>query len=156
MKIIFLDIDGVLNSFKYDLERGEGDGDIDVTRLPLLKSLVDKTGARIVISSSWRKHWDKDEIERTPKGEEINLTFEKAGLSIYDKTPDDEVVDGRTAQIKLWLKEHREVSSFVIFDDAYFDWEDLDSCVVKTNPMIGRGLEEKHIKRAEEILLQQE
>lgn len=52
MKVIFLDIDGVLNSFIYDLERKEGETAIDHTRLPLLKRIVDETGAIIVLSSS--------------------------------------------------------------------------------------------------------
>ena len=154
MKTIFLDIDGVLNSLQYDLHRGEKDGIIDITRLPLLKSLVEKTGACIVLTSSWRRHWDKDETERSSQGEAINAAFEKAGLSIYDKTPDEAVINGRVLQIKAWLKEHPEVSSFVILDDEYFGWDDLDAHVVKTNMRIGRGLEEKHIQLAEEILLQ--
>ena len=37
MKIVFLDIDGVLNSQAYDRVRGLYDGVIDESRLPLLK-----------------------------------------------------------------------------------------------------------------------
>ncbi len=58
MKIIFLDIDGVLNSRQYDAERGTAEGNIDVSRLLLLKQLIDQTGAKIVLTSSWRRHWD--------------------------------------------------------------------------------------------------
>ena len=59
MKIIFLDIDGVLNSRIYDRKRNRDElTDIDETRLPLVKELVAATGAKIVLSSSWRVHWD--------------------------------------------------------------------------------------------------
>ena len=50
MGVIFLDIDGVLNSkqdrFSWDIET-----DIHFIRL---KRIVEKTGAQIVLSSSWR------------------------------------------------------------------------------------------------------
>ncbi len=152
MKIIFLDIDGVLNSLQYDLHRGERDGNIDVTRLPLIKSLVEQTGAVIVLTSTWRRHWSADETERDSVGEAINAAFEKAGLSIYGKTPDKAVADTRALQIKTWLAEHSEATDFVVFDDEFFGWEDIEPFVVKTNPRIGRGLEERHIRQALTIL----
>lgn len=61
MRIIFLDIDGVLNSREYMIRRSSGglfgasDGDaIDTAAVKLLNHVLDKTDARIVISSSWR------------------------------------------------------------------------------------------------------
>ena len=51
MKIIFLDIDGVLNSRVYDRKRNWNEQtDIDETRLPLIKEIVDATDAKIVLS----------------------------------------------------------------------------------------------------------
>ena len=76
-KIIFLDIDGVLNSVKYDRERTEKDGNIDETRMVLLKELVDGTNAEIVLSSSWRKHWSIDDSDCDNIGRELNSTFDK-------------------------------------------------------------------------------
>ena len=55
MKVIFLDIDGVLNSGAYDRRRNWNElTDIDESRLPLVKQIVDQTGAVIVLSSTWR------------------------------------------------------------------------------------------------------
>ena len=60
MKILFLDIDGVLNSRAYDRKRNWSElTNIDETRLPLVKKIIDKTGAKIVLISTWRRHWDK-------------------------------------------------------------------------------------------------
>ena len=60
MKVIFLDIDGVLNSRAYDRKRNWDElTNIDESRLPLVKNIVDETGARIVLSSTWKTHWDK-------------------------------------------------------------------------------------------------
>jgi len=87
LKIIFLDIDGVLNSLKYDRNRTVKQGNIDETRLPLLKKLVDETGALIVLSSSWRKHWEMDRDKCDDIGREIISTFAKYDLFIYDIIP---------------------------------------------------------------------
>ena len=52
MKVIFLDIDGVLNNqtllYHYGLDYIDGD------MVELLKHVVSATGAEIVLSSSWR------------------------------------------------------------------------------------------------------
>lgn len=47
MKIIFLDIDGVLN---YENSKSK----VEEEKVKLLKEIVDKTGAEIVLSSDWR------------------------------------------------------------------------------------------------------
>ena len=61
MKVIFLDIDGVLNTSQTFIEidnefikTGKRRIEIDLDRVELLKEIVDATGAVIVLSSSWR------------------------------------------------------------------------------------------------------
>ena len=151
MKIIFLDIDGVLNSSAYDRQRRTGDGNIDRTRLALVKELVDKTGAVIVLSSSWRDHWEKDADKCDETGKEIISDFASAGLEIYDKTPKVGYLE-RSEEIRMWLKENPDVQSFVIIDDHGYGWGDLSDNFVQTNYRIGMGLEQEHILRAIDIL----
>lgn len=62
-KIIFLDIDGVLNSMELfdkleerDMEPFMGI-DVDEDNLEQLRYIVERTGAQIVLSSSWRHAW---------------------------------------------------------------------------------------------------
>ncbi len=87
MKVIFLDIDGVLNSIKFDrLRMRDGRSDfIDESRLPLLKQIVDSTGAVIVLSTTWRVHWEKDENLCDNFGKYMVDTFAKYGLTILIK-----------------------------------------------------------------------
>lgn len=152
MKIIFLDIDGVLNSVQYDRLRTREQGNVDETRLPLLKDIVDETNALIVLSSSWRKHWEKDSQLCDNIGKDLNSVFAKYHLSIYDKTPCLASND-RAEEICMWLSMHSETTAFVILDDIAFGWgDDLQEHLVKTNCRIGRGLEEQHVKRAIELL----
>lgn len=152
MKVIFLDIDGVLNSYVYDRERTENDGNIDKTRLLLLKRLVDDTGAKIVLSSSWRIHWDKCFDKCDDIGKEINSVFSSVGLEIYDKTLKDGYHE-RYDEIRTWLNEKPDVERFVIFDDNGYGWGDLSDNFIQTNYRIGRGLEQRHIEKAYEILI---
>ena len=151
MNTIFLDIDGVLNSLSYDQQRTLEQGNIDETRLPLLKQIVDETQALIVLSSSWRKHWESNPAMCDNIGKEIIALFAKYQLQIYDKTP--RLPDGdRSAEIDLWLAQHGDVNAYVILDDISFGWGDLASHLVKTNYRIGRGLEVKHVQKAINIL----
>lgn len=154
MKVIFLDIDGVLNSRIYDRKRDwNAQTDVDETRLPLLKKIVQETGAKIVLSSTWREHWDKDCGKCDADGVYINASLFKHGLEIFDKTPDLGRGADRPEEIRTWLNSAREpVESFVILDDCRYDWGGLSDGFVKTNPHLGLGLEEEHVEKAVEIL----
>lgn len=152
MKIIFLDIDGVLNSVRYDRIRTINQGNIDETRMPMLKKLVEKTGALIVLSSSWRKHWEKDVDKCDDVGRELINTFSKYDLLIYDKTVCT-VNNDRAEEIRVWLANNDSIEAFVIIDDIAFGWgSDLQDHLIKTNSRIGFGLEEKHIQMAVQLL----
>ena len=153
MRIVFLDIDGVLNSKRYDLEKTPEQGNIDETRLALLKRLADQTGASLVLISSWRKHWDQNEALCDDVGRELNDTFRRHGLSIMDKTPDVDPRD-RPAEVRRWLDEHRgEVAQYVILDDIPWGWGELEDRHVRTDYLVGRGLGERHVREACEILM---
>lgn len=131
MKIIFLDIDGVLNSEKYlRLFGGYGVG-IDDSRLEFIKEIVDATGALIVLSTSWREHWDNDDVGCDNIGKEINKIFSSKGLKIYDKTPS--LNCRREVEIEQWLFEHPETENFVVIDDMFLESEKIKGHFVKTN-----------------------
>lgn len=154
MKILFLDIDGVLNSREYDRKRNWNEQtDIDETRLPLVKEIIDKTGAKIVLISTWRSHWDRDESLCDEDGMYINRLFSKYGLAIYDKTQDLGLLSKRKDEVKTWLAEHKsDIESFVILDDYRFGWDDLSDVYIHTNPNYGLGLEDEHVEKAITLL----
>ncbi|MDE6373346.1 MAG: hypothetical protein K2L72_02510 [Clostridia bacterium] len=154
MKVIFLDIDGVLNSRAYDKRRDwNKQTDVDETRLPLVKSIVDQTGAKIVLSSTWRDYWEKDPRLCRDDGVYLNQIFAKYGLEIFDKTPNMGLCAERRDEVKSWLDEAGEVvERFVVIDDYGFGWKELAEYFVKTNPNFGLGLEEEHVIKAVGIL----
>lgn len=154
MKIIFLDIDGVLNSEMYKACSSENcvDGYIDLSRVKLLADIVNATDAKIVLISSLRIDWDKSPEFCGEDGKYINKCFAKYGLSIMDKTPYISFFTARRKEIISWLSVYQnEVESFVIIDDMQDGWESLSSRVVNTNPY-EYGLEEVHAKKAIELL----
>lgn len=151
MKLIFLDFDAVLNSYQYDKQRGCNDGNIDETRMPILFRIVAQTGAEIVLSTSWRKHWSPNPDENDPVGREIDALFQKYGMNIFDKTPVSKNND-RAEEIRAYLAKCPYVQNFVILDDIRFGWGDLQSHVINTSYRIGRGLEERHLEAAVELL----
>ena len=150
MKVIFLDIDGVLNSAVYDRTKHWEDCNIDQTRLPILRSIIDRTGTEVVLSSSWRIHLDDDCQPCTPTGEGMMRIFRDGGIRIIGKTPNGEK---RAAEIRAWLEAHPDTEAFVILDDIFFGGGELQENLVRTNYHIGRGLEQSHADKAVGILM---
>lgn len=141
MKVIFLDIDGVLSGLDFQLTAKQEPPLIDVSRLAILKEIIHQSGAHIVLSSSWKKAWVKDSG--------FDLVFQKAGIHIYDTTP---VLGLKRIEIAAWLSDHPDVDAFVILDDAQGGWGDLLPHVIVTDPIQEKGLEEKHIPMVLKLL----
>lgn len=77
MKIIFLDIDGVLNSEAYALGRGKGGMlGIDPEAVRIFDRIIESTGAKIVLSSTWRLNEESRAEVRKNVGEFIGVTPE--------------------------------------------------------------------------------
>lgn len=149
MKVVFLDFDGVLNSRKYIRECGYYGVVIDPERLNMVKQIIDATSAKIVLSTSWREHWDKDMALCGQVGKEINDIFARFGLSVFDKT--EFIGRSREMEIEMWLENHPETENFVVLDDRFLDSQSLRNHFVKTDNYRD-GIDENNVKQAIEIL----
>lgn len=147
MKIIFLDFDGVLNSAKHRESTDDYHNNfIDESRLPFLKRIVDETGAKIVLTSTWRLYWNDGGTDDIT--EKINAPFKKYGMEIYSKT--DDYDENRDYEIAMWLCSHG-AENYVILDDMDFRWSEQNrKHFVKTDDET--GLDETTAKYAVEIL----
>ena len=116
MKIIFLDFDGVITI--------PPKWYINLKKLKWIKKIVDETGAKIVVSSSWRcntvehtKEIILDENKKCSKNKILQWFVD----NLYDVTPwfsDKKYYGtGRGGEIQTWLNEHPEVENYVIIDD---------------------------------------
>lgn len=150
MKIIFLDFDGVLNTEQYIRARGDRGLLLDPDRLRLLKEIVCETDAKIVLSTSWREHWEKNEADCGEVGREMNGLFSEFGLQIFDKTPFS-CLD-RENDIEAWLAENPQTDAFVVLDDRFLDSRVIRGRFVKTDGYL-RGLDERAKNEAISILM---
>lgn len=154
MKVIFLDIDGVLNSVK-SKSRYDGYIGIDNSKVKLLKEIIKETNAKIVLTSTWKKHWEKDSnLICHHDAKYLNNKLRKQGLFILDKTIDND--SNRGEGIHNWIKEYN-VSNWVVLDDEIFkDYEEYGILkhLVKTEfyDKNGGGLQESHVEEAIRIL----
>jgi len=111
-RVVFLDIDGVLNTPEYTRKANNSEV-MDPVTVAILRRLVETTKAAIVISSSWRHgaNWKKH----------IQRVFSQSGWDnppIIDRTP--KLSGGRGREIAAWLTEHQAMS-FIIVDDIVWD-----------------------------------
>lgn len=140
MKIIFLDIDGVLNAEKEIVELTPmGYRGLDDRLIKNLKLAVDKTDAKIVLTSTWKVEWKADKRKCGKDSLYLIRKFETYGLKIVGKTIDNCVYDPfyehRGEGIKAYLLGRNDIENYVIIDDNVFsDFDDeIKKHLVKTN-----------------------
>lgn len=145
MKLIFLDVDGVLNNNKAYKTMN-----IPVCNrlVKLVKQIVDETDAKIVLSSSWRI-LDPDMEGKDKWCKFLYDELAAEGLTLIGRTP---IVTGgyRGTEIGKYLFSCKEnIESFVILDDDA-DMNPFKEFFVQTNFL--HGIREKNVKRAIRIL----
>lgn len=161
MKVIFLDVDGVLNS-QDDLmvyrEKNNIDGcilyaEVEDRPLKLLKEIVDKTSAKIVVSSSWRigcERSGRESIFGSVLYKKLVKRLKDYEMEVYDITPSLWTGTQRGDEIREWLSNNK-IDNFIILDDA----SDMREYTEKENfihTTYKRGLTEELKNKAIEIL----
>ena len=167
-RVVFLDFDGVLNSLAYIKARGRASvpGDpahsIDPAAIAYLNEIVQRSGAVVVISSSWREMMPLDGLRQllARRGFVGMIVGKTPSLSSMPRIPSaagkliapPEGVDiafERGHEIQAWIDVHGPVESFVILDD-HNDMVHLMSRLVQTH--YDDGLQARHIPRALSLL----
>lgn len=109
MRVLFLDIDGVINSTRTAVAFGgypvklEHVGAMDVVALSMLRRLCEVGEISVVLSSSWRL------------GNHHHDVAAALDLPIMDRTPSMPATRGH--EIARWLEQHPEVECYAIVDD---------------------------------------
>lgn len=133
-RIIFLDIDGVLNTGRWFFETNGKVGEdgfytFDPVAVENLRKIISETGADIVISSSW-KCYGKDSMlemwsKRNMPGKVIDVTPDYYSDEMLPNVSSDslDIAKLKGFEIAEWLSLHeKSVSQYVIIDD--------DDCVL--------------------------
>ncbi len=148
MKVIFLDFDGVLNTDSYIRSCGYDGLILDPSKMRLLKKIVELTGAKIVLTTSWKEHWEKDDKKCDGSGKLMNTVFARYGLEIYDKVPHKRE---REDSIVKWLEDNPQAEKYVILDDAVLEGELIRDFFIRTSAF-REGLEQEHAEKAIRLL----
>ncbi len=140
-KIIFLDIDGVLNGWNKPtqifsdicmknkfLKKVWNKWDIFGVRtlkVFILSIICHLTGAKVVLSSSWRRSFFKPYKENSDRMKSLKRKFKIFGIKCIDITPTNK--DGiRGLEIEEWLIDTTlDIKSFLIIDDETHDIEEF-------------------------------
>lgn len=144
MKIIFLDVDGVLNNARWARKMyDEGvhvyaDDLLYDPSIKQLKRLIDATDAKVILSSSWRNHPDAMS--------HLATQLAAYNIFIYGVTPN--VGPQRGDDISEWLANH-PVDNYVILDDDSDMTVHMDHLV---QPSYETGLQYTHVDRAIALL----
>ena len=109
MKVIFIDIDGVLNSTS---GQGPYESEMEVEKLLLLKKLINETGTSGVVIISERRLSIVDIKHKL----EVFKMFSINVLGSIRK-PNHGLFDNRGRQIQDYLELHPEIDTVVILDD---------------------------------------
>lgn len=112
MKIVFLDIDGVLCTHRSCVRQQGLMQILDTVAVSMLAKMLIETKAKLVLSSTWRLHHDQ---------QSMTAILQNAGM--YDvpwhqnwKTPELSV-GGRGDEIYQWCLRHGTPEKYCIIDD---------------------------------------
>ena len=135
MKLLFLDIDGVLNSYRTYYVWGSGDPcmlltndgpKLDPVAVALLEKVVNLYDFKIILSSTWRfGYTDEEIINQWKGGMSMHYGWKNPLIPIIGQTPDlTGMVDSG-----LWVSKTRgaEIQAYIDnLDSAPDDWNILD------------------------------
>lgn len=148
MKVIFLDVDGVLNS---DIWNENHQKEIragilvDKYKVKLLKQIIVKTNAVVVLHSGW-KFWFNNLKPIRKESEFLAEVFDKYGIEIYDVTPDFSTAEIRETkrfslvkakEILYWLREYKNIEEWLVIDDLDLHNEEVKKHQLMTNKETG-------------------
>lgn len=141
MKVIFLDIDGVIATPLACVAFGRGLWSIDPTLAKLIGVLCERTGATLVISSTWRHghSWSTFFDLFTAYGLDRHLFCDSDFWCTASSVPGN--TDSRGGEINHWLEEYHKnlnekrepVDNYLILDDdSDFTDEQKEKHFIKT------------------------
>ncbi len=155
LKILFLDIDGVLCTLRSHFAYGDKGGLMsawDITCCQMIRRLCKKYNYKIVISSTWRNSTGRIKvldyylamyglIDYCYKYPDMVTGAERLKLEDEWKTPNSERIPGKTrgTEIKMWLDKHPEVTKYIIVDDDVDMLDEQKPYLIKTDTDEGFG-----------------
>jgi hypothetical protein len=109
--ILFLDVDGVLVTPRSGLAHG-GPEPFDREACLILDRLCSLAGARIVVSSTWREEQTRETFAALLERHDLSPSL------LHEDWATPILRTNRQREIDSWLREHPEVTNWVVLDDG--------------------------------------
>lgn len=138
MKAIFLDVDGVLNNSHTRTMTSDGWCFVDGFLIERLRTLVKASGAKVILSSTWRDGWNReDESQNKLCFIELRDALREHDIEIFDALPLPLRVS-RSIAIREFFDNWKgePIEEFVILDD-WNDVGEFSNHLVLVNPTFG-------------------
>ena len=154
MKLIFLDVDGVLNYGGCKSRAPSGCLGVEEEKIQLLRKIIDKTGAIVILTSTWKTEWFPTAfISELPKdGRYLEEQLAKYNVFIRAKTEDPSWSRRGKGILDFLNSWPDEVESYVIIDDDSFDFEKEGISDKHVHTSFADGILPEHVEQAIEIL----
>lgn len=149
LNIVFLDVDGVLTSFRTRIGLGSISGNMkvwDPVACGFLNRLCYKSNTRIVICSDWRRGRTRKHFEELLYYNGIDPNWLYPGEAWKTEV----TYQVRGEEVDLWLKQNPEWDNWVVIDDDNHYFSHQQSHVVATEGL--EGMTSKDYKRTCRIL----
>ena len=147
MNILFLDIDGILNT--------SSDRRINHDMVKRLSRLVKVSNSRIILHSGWRFWFTDDMLPLNEMAKQLQEELGKEGVILSGKTPDlsdEHIKNTRTfskvkaSEILSWLDKQSDVDSWAVLEDLDLKNETIKKHQIMPNP--DTGLADEDIDKA--------
>ncbi len=152
MNIIFLDIDGILNT--------SSDRRINRNMVKRLSRLVKDTNSKVILHSGWR-FWFNENMQPL-NGQAKNLQEElwREGITLSGKTPDlsDENIKKtqtfskvKASEILSWLDKQSDIDAWAVLEDLDLKNETIKKHQIMPDP--DTGLTDEDIDKAMALIM---
>ena len=132
INLIFIDIEGVLNSRHFNRMATYYTWDLfDPRSVKLLNRLIEEFDGKLVLTSNWTKRYELTKIREIFKKNKIEGSL--IGSVINDSTKESAIktyIDSLSSKLK-------NVNYIIVDNDSNLDQSDLINKIVKTNPEWG-------------------
>ena len=162
MRVIFLDVDGVLNHKCFDDEymsnynynnKNEIVG-VDPEKVKILAKICEETYSKVVLSSSWKLGLEHGYVSKSLY-RLVEMLYDN-GIDLIDVTsciPNPSKGGGQEMwkewDIECYLHEHPEVTKYCIFDDETYDLLTKKDHLIQTDWK--KGILPEHVNEVRRI-----
>lgn len=155
--IVFLDVDGVLNTDSTSDRSPMNYVGIEQGKVRILHTILEQNDAILVLTTTWKRTWSRSLPEMTMDKDCVYMVTKFAEENVFacDKTDDDGYDRGHG--IARWLQKHPHKGWIVLDDEKFDDYRDygIFPHLIQTSFAPNGGLKEKHIRAASVLFKKQ-